>query len=136
MALRPTTVPTVNRVETLAPVLETSRTYDLFGTELRGYVDTEDAIRQYIRKALVTARSTFLIYDNQYGSEIEELIGQRVNTSLFDAEIIRLIREALIYDDRILEVDRFTIDRSGDAAFVEFTVTTVWNFVITERVTI
>lgn len=135
MALRPSTSPAERVVTTDIPI-ETSRTYDLFTTAMRSYVDGDEAIRQFIRKALLTARYTFLIYNSEYGNEIDSLIGRRVNNALFDAEIVRLIREALIYDSRIASVDNFVIERNTDAVFITFDVTTVSGAVMTEGVTL
>ncbi|MCQ4363018.1 DUF2634 domain-containing protein [Mycobacterium gordonae] len=135
MALSPIAGAADQRVEDAAVPIETSRTYELFTTEMRAVIDGESAIRQFIRKALVTARSTFLIYDDQYGNEIDALIGQNVNNALFDAEIIRMVREALIYDERILSVGDFVITRSSDAVFMTFTAQTTEGS-ITEEVTV
>jgi phage baseplate assembly protein W len=102
---------------------------------MRGIIDGEDAVRQFIRKALITARSTFLIYDDQYGNEIDALIGQNVNNALFDVELIRLVREALIYDERIISVGDFVITRNADAVYVTFTALTTEG-AITEEVAV
>jgi phage baseplate assembly protein W len=134
MALSP--IAQLPRVEITEPVTEPSRTYDLFTTQMRSTVDGDDALRQFIRKALLTARTTYLIYDNQYGNEIDTLIGQNVNNALFDAEIVRMVREALIYDDRVTSVSNFVITRSADACFVTFDVATLGGSTITEEVTI
>lgn len=134
MALSP--IPQDNRVDTSAPAIQPSRTYDLFTTGMRSTVDGDEALRQYIRKALLTARTTYLIYDNQYGNDIDTLIGQNVNNALFDAEIVRMVTEALIYDDRIASVSNFRITRSADACFVSFDVTLIGGGLITEEVTI
>ncbi|OME86930.1 hypothetical protein BK120_08380 [Paenibacillus sp. FSL A5-0031] len=134
MALSPTSQ--VPRVDISESITEPSRTYDLFTTGMRSTVDGDEALRQYIRKALLTARTTYLIYDNQYGNEIDTLIGQNVNNALFDAEIVRMITEALIYDDRIASVSNFRITRSADACFVSFDVASIGGGIITEEVTI
>jgi phage baseplate assembly protein W len=135
MALSPVSSTVAERVVTADIPVETSRTYELFTTGMRSFIDGESAIRQFIRKALITARSTFIVYDNQYGNEIDTLIGQNVNNALFDVEIIRMIREALIYDERILNVSDFAITRNGDAVYVSFTVESTEG-IITEEVTL
>jgi phage baseplate assembly protein W len=135
MALSPVPSNVAERVVTADISVETSRTYELFTTGMRSFIDGESAIRQLIRKALITARSTFIVYDNQYGNEIDTLIGQNVNNALFDVEIIRTIREALIYDERILNVSDFVITRNGDAVYVSFAVESTEG-IITEGVTL
>lgn len=135
MALSPLN-PDVDRVNTTDTQTQTSRTYDLFTTQMRAVIDGESALRQFIRKALMTARSTFLVYGGTYGNEIDTLIGQNVNNALFDVEIVRIIREALIYDDRIANVGNFVITRSADACFITFDVAAVGIGTITEEVTV
>ena len=135
MALSPLS-PGVDRVDNVESPIETSRTYDLFTTSMRSIIDGENALRQFIRKTLMTARTTFLIYGSDYGNEIDTLIGQNVNNALFDAEIVRMVREALIYDDRILSVGNFVITRNADACYVSFDVSAVGIGTITEEVAV
>jgi hypothetical protein len=47
-----------------------------------------------------------------------------------------VIREALIYDDRIADVRDFVVRREGDGVFVEFTVVKTDGDTLTEEVTI
>ncbi|MFS0841174.1 DUF2634 domain-containing protein [Paenibacillus sp. 1P03SA] len=91
-----------------------------------GFVDNEDAIRQFIRKTLVTSRYRYLIYDRSYGSELETLIGADVTPEFLNAEIPRIIQDALLYDERIDDVYEFEItkDPGGDAVVVSFSVST------------
>lgn len=118
---------------------ETSRTWriDFENGRIREVIDGEPALRQFIRKAIMTARYRFVIYDDQYGSEVDRLIGAYDATdALIRAELPRLIREALIYDDRIANVDNFTFEQRGDAIYVTFTVTTTSGFSFNEGVVI
>lgn len=121
------------------PTVETSRTWriDFENGRIREQIDGEQAIRQFIRKTLMTSRYRFPIYDEQYGSEIDRLIGTYdVTNDLIQAELPRLIREALIYDDRIASVDDFSFERRGDALYVTFTVTTVDGITVSEEVAV
>ncbi|MEH7521680.1 DUF2634 domain-containing protein [Bacillus sp. JJ1503] len=113
---------TVEEQETIEP----SKTYRLGyeSNEISGLIDGEEALRQFVVKAIRTARFRFLIYDNQYGSELEELIGADVSLELLQTEIPRVIREALIYDDRVADVVDFEIVRESDKLFVSFRVVT------------
>lgn len=127
MALSPLR-PAEERAVEVAPTPQPSRTYALnFDTgEVGGMVDGEAAIRQAIRKAIVTARFRYLIYGHEhlYGCELEDLIGQDLPIELLNAEIPRLIQEALLVDDRITDVYNFTITREGDGLYVSFFVDT------------
>lgn len=83
-----------------------------------------DALRIWITKTLLTARYRFLIYSFAYGCEMEDFIGYDIPRVVLEAEIPRVIREALIYDDRIDDVRDFSIGRESDYLIVEFTVIT------------
>ncbi|MGN7387717.1 DUF2634 domain-containing protein [Sporosarcina sp. SAFN-015] len=116
---------------------EPTLTYRLnFGNgRIGGMVDGKDAIKQFIVKAIRTNRSHFRIYTDDYGCEIESLIGNDVTESFIQAEIPRMVREALIYDDRINDVSNVTATRLGDAVFITATVDSIYGEV-TQEVTI
>lgn len=121
------------------PVIESSRTWhmDLENGRLRTFIDDEDAIRQYIRKALMTSRNRYLIYDDTYGEELRDLIGQNLTQDLMNVEIPRVVREAIEGDDRIEEVSDVTVTQySSDGIHIEVTVITVTGLFITEEVTV
>ncbi|MFS1511095.1 DUF2634 domain-containing protein [Chengkuizengella sp. SCS-71B] len=127
MALSPITELIKTETSTTLKKTESSKTYKLdFDTgEIKGYIDGIEAVKQYVRKALSTPRFRYLIYTDQYGSELEDLIGQNVPHELVDAEVPRLIEEAISYDDRIRAVRNFSISRKGDALYATFEVETV-----------
>lgn len=87
---------------------------------LGGTVDGIEAIKQFVVKAIKTARFRFAIYDDDYGSEIEDLIGSDASTDLLETEIPRVIEEALLFDDRITDVYDFELTREGDRLYVSF----------------
>jgi len=121
------------------PVIESSRTWrmDLENGRLRTFIDDEDAIRQYIRKALMTSRNRYLIYDDTYGEELRDLIGQNLTQDLMNVEIPRVVREAVENDDRIEEVSDVTVTQyNSDGVLIEVTVITVTGLYITEEVTV
>lgn len=121
------------------PIIESSRTWnmDLENGRLRTFIDDEDAIRQYIRKALMTSRNRYLIYDDTYGEELRDLIGQNLTQDLMDVEIPRVVREAIEGDDRIEEVSDVKVTQyNSDGILIEVTVITVTGLFITEEVTV
>jgi phage baseplate assembly protein W len=122
--------------EDVSPIPTRTYALDLDTGEIGGIIDGEDAIRQFIRKAVLTARFRFLIYDDEYGCELEDLIGQDVSFELLNSEIPRVITEALIYDDRVEDVTNFDIQREGDKLFIAFTVVLTSGNAINEEVTI
>ncbi|WP_348623002.1 DUF2634 domain-containing protein [Paenibacillus peoriae] len=128
MALSPLPEVDVNLDEDIDVVTETdvepSRTYalDLGSGVVGGIIDGREAIRQFILKAILTSRFHFTIYDEDYGCELENLIGQDVPMELLETEIPRVITEALIYDDRVDDVYGFDITKEANDLFVSFYV--------------
>lgn len=91
-----------------------SRTYKLDLDRGRifaaGSADGLEAVKQYIKKALITPRFRCLIYDNQYGSEIKQtIIAGNATPEFIETEIPRLVRDAIIGDSRVLDVHDFFI---------------------------
>lgn len=114
-----------SRVTNVAKKAAPSKTYALDfdrGDLNGGFIDGEEALRQYISKAIQTSRYRFLIYNDQYGCELESLLGQNISYELLKSELKRVIREALIYDDRIEDVKQFQISQQNDKLFIAFTV--------------
>lgn len=121
------------------PEIETSKTWriDLVTGRIRTFIDNEEAIRQYIRKVLMTSRNRYLIYDDTYGEELRDLIGQNLTQDLMNVEIPRVVREAIEGDDRIEEVsDVIVTQYNSDGVLIEVSVTTVAGLYITEEVAI
>lgn len=94
-----------------------------------------DALRIWITKTLLTARYRFPIYSFAYGCEMEDFIGYDIPRAVLEAEIPRVITEALIYDNRINDVRDFSIERESDYLIVEFTVITFDGQSIRQEVT-
>ena len=93
--------------------------------------DGLEAVRQAVEIALDVERFRWTIYSANFGSELDELIGQ--DEALITAEIPRLVEGALSQDDRIVQVDGYTFTRTGpDSMHVSFTVHTVYGDLIEE----
>ena len=99
---------------------------DLDAGRIAGKVDGLEAINQFIRKALITPRFHCLIYDNQYGSEIKDTITSKNATEeLIEAEIPRLVSEALLCDGRVLKVYNFRYEFVEDYCHIFFNADTI-----------
>lgn len=110
---------------------------DLENGRIRTFIDDKEAILQYIRKALMTSRNRYLIYNDFYGEEIRDLIGHNLTQQLMDVEIPRLVREAIIYDDRIDSVPSVIVTQYGsDGVLVAVTVELTNGEYLTEEVAI
>lgn len=99
-------------------------------------VEGIEALKIWIEKALRTARYRWPIYSFNYGNELEEIIGLDLPRPVLESEIKRVIREALIYDDRIADVTDFEIEREGEKLMVTFRVVTVLGDTLTQGVSL
>lgn len=99
--------------------------------EIRGNKDGLEAVKQAIYKILMTERYQYLIYDFQYGIELKDLFGKSIGFVILEAE--KRIREALLADDRILDVRDFSFSEQENALLVRFLVETEYGAVEMER---
>lgn len=100
---------------------------DLDKGRIVGKVDGLTAVNQAIRKAIITPRFKCLIYDNQYGSEIEEaIITKDASPDYIEAVTEGFIRDALRPDTRILSVYDFQFNFEEDKAHVFFRADTIF----------
>ena len=116
---------TINDITTIP-----SRTYKLNINELDedriiGFVDKLAAIKQAIYHILATERYAYLIYDDNYGIELEQYIGKGFD--YLQSTIEGTLKEALTIDLRILNVIVTAINKlSIDKAEVRFTVESIY----------
>lgn len=88
-------------------------------------LDDVNSLLQSIEKILKTDRYAYVIYDGNYGNELHLLKGQSIEYAI--AEIPRLVKEALLGDDRITSIENFKFNRAEFATLkVEFTAYTVF----------
>jgi hypothetical protein len=107
--------------------VETSKTYKLSNTGLRGSTDEMQALQQAILKVLNTERYECPIYSFNYGIETEDLIGK--NPAFVQAELKRRIVECLLQDERITGVESFSFSVSGDRMQCNFDVISIFGTV-------
>lgn len=89
---------------------------------ISGYIDDKDAIVQAIYLILSTERYESVIYNWYYGTEFDSLVGK--DRDFVKSELKRRIAEAILEDDRILDVTDFDIAFNKDVANVVFLVET------------
>ena len=112
-------------------IIETSRTYKITGNRIRGYTDGLDALKQAIYKVLNTERYEYPIYSFNYGIELENLLGK--DPVYVQIELKRRIRECLLRDDRITEVDNFRFEVAGDTIKCTFDVHSIFGNLVASR---
>jgi len=124
---------------------DSSRTYRTYALDLDkgriiGIIDYMDAVNQFIRKSLITPRFRCLIYDNQFGSEIKERITANDATREYiEAELPRLVKDAISYDPRIIDVYDFEFEFVTDkeqrgSVRIQATVSTIYGETLLDEV--
>lgn len=128
MALTPTLpagAVTIGELQKTAAVRQPSKTWriDWDTGRIQGKTDGKEALRQAVQLALQTERFAYLIYSRNYGAELRGMLGESGRTA--EAELRRLVREALIQDDRIEDVTDFSAGSAGKRGLtLSFTVQT------------
>lgn len=98
---------------------------DMLGGRIYGYTDGIGAVAQAVGKILLTERFRYAMYSGDFGVETEDLYGQPA--SYVCPELERRIREALLWDERVLEVVDFVFDIPQKGIIhVSFTAHTVF----------
>ncbi len=93
--------------------------------EINGFCDELQAIEQVIYKILNTERYKYNIYSWNYGIELLDLLGKDINYVCIELE--KRVKEALVVDNRILDVINFTFDLSKKRVVVaKFDVITIF----------
>jgi hypothetical protein len=109
---------------TLDETPETSVTYrlDLENGRMSGRVDGLEAVKQAVYKILHTERYDYFCYSADYGVELEGVLGG--DSAYFRIELERRLAEALLQDERVLEVTDFRYESDAEKQTVAFTVVT------------
>ena len=109
-----------------------TRTYKISNGRVNGWIDDLEAMRQAVEKILLTERFEWVIYSDNYGIEIQDLIGN--DFDLIQSEIERVVSEALLADERIESVDNFDLQQTDRSSLVfSFTVLTVFGEINMEQ---
>lgn len=112
-----------------------SKTYKMIlktQESVRGYAEHLEAMQQAIYKILNTERYQYVMYSWNYGIETLDLYGEPV--SWVCPELETRIRDALMVDDRILDVNDFEHDTTKKRMIhTTFTVRTIFGDVQAEK---
>ena len=100
---------------------------DLDAGRIAGMTDGLEAVQQAIRKAILTPRFKCLIYDNQYGSEIEDaILLKKASRAYICAALEGFVRDCLKPDTRILAIRDFSVAFEEDSAYIAFAADTIF----------
>ncbi|HBF0380299.1 TPA: DUF2634 domain-containing protein [Clostridioides difficile] len=113
---------------------EPSKTFKLNIEKNRvdGICDDVEALKQTIFLILNTERYQHLIYSWNYGVELNDLIGEPISYVI--PELERRIKEALIQDDRVENVDNFKFENIKGKVNCKFMVHTKYGNIKAEKV--
>ncbi|CAI3372158.1 DUF2634 domain-containing protein [Enterococcus cecorum] len=119
--------------ETVDLALESSKTYRVLNGRVIGWIDNKQALRQAVEKLLHTERYMYEIYTDEYGIELQALIGESFD--LVEAEIGRVIKEALLADDRIVSVENIQATKlDSTSLLITFSVASIFGTLAFEEV--
>lgn len=104
---------------------------DLENNQMKGTIDGLQAVAQAAACILQTERYDYCIYSWNYGIQLKDLYGKPI--SYVKSEVKRRIKEALIQDDRISDVDQFVFKQDQNKLHVTFTIYTVYGQMIGEK---
>ena len=106
------------------------RTYrmDFKNKRIIGMVDGIDAAAQAMFKALQTRRFAHLIYDDQYGCDVFNKIGNlNLTPAYLDTDIPVMIEDAFLNEDMILGISDIEYEiLDGDSVNISFAVSTIF----------
>lgn len=106
-----------------AAAVQPSKTWrlDLAAGRIRGgMIDGNAAAAQSAQCTLLTERFAHIIYSWNHGAELQTLVGK--DADYIKAEAPRMIREALLQDDRILDARDFSFTQK----VITFTLDTIY----------
>ncbi len=89
-----------------------------------GIIDGLEAVKQAVFLICKVERYKYLIYDWNYGVEIDELIGENIYYVV--PELKRRFTEALLQDDRVLRVDNFRVSANRGSVYMVFDVHSIY----------
>lgn len=109
-----------------------TKTYRVFGGRVVGFVDEIEAMKQLVEKTLTTERFENVIYSDYFGSEFSEILGMPF--SYVESDVLRIIEEALLIDERVISIEDFNIlSINKENMTVYFVVKTIFGDIEEER---
>lgn len=104
---------------------EPTLTFEVKDGRIRRKIDEYPAMVQAVDKILKTERFVWAIYDDQYGHDLDTLIGKSMDYA--KTEVDRMIKEALYDDDRVTNVEIAEIKQlNADSLSVSGVCSTVY----------
>lgn len=115
-------LPEYNNAVTINTEVLPSKTFSI--AENSGMIDNLEAVKQAVEIILDVNRYESPLLPWSFGNEMRNLIGQPMDFAAIESE--RYIKEALVQDDRIIDVIDFEFTENGGALLAEFRVVTIY----------
>lgn len=87
-------------------------------------VEGKEALKVWMWKALKTMKMRYSIYSDNYGHELDSLIGQGFSSGMIESEAKRIVWETISVNSHITGMQDFTVESDGDTLTVSFTALT------------
>lgn len=91
------------------------------------------AVKSWILMTLYTVRQSKDIFSPGYGCDLANLVGQPFSDTVRQSEAVRLIRECLVINPYITDVQQVTCEFSGSTVSISCSVATVYGEVKIEK---
>lgn len=85
-----------------------------------------DAIKQWARLVLSTDRYYFSQYTWNHGAELSTLIGKNYDEEYIQSEVRRMIKDALLVNKDIIDVEDIRHVMEKDMLTISFTINTIY----------
>lgn len=89
-------------------------------------IEGKEAVEVWIWNALQTVRRRHEIYTWDYGNDLESLIGQPYTEELKRSEAIRYVRECLMVNPYITDVNDIAVTFADGTLFISCSVSTIY----------
>ncbi|WP_339102137.1 DUF2634 domain-containing protein [Clostridioides difficile] len=89
-------------------------------------IEKNEAIKVWVYKCIKTNKNEHEIYSLEYGTELSELIGQKYTKGLTESEASRFIKEALLINPYILEVNVKSANFNRDILGAYIKISTIY----------
>ncbi|KXS42841.1 MAG: Protein of unknown function (DUF2634) [Candidatus Frackibacter sp. T328-2] len=89
-------------------------------------VEGKDALKIYIYKALITVKNRYKIYSDEYGSDLEKLIGKGFTNGFIRSQVRRYIKESLLINPYIESINNFILDFEDDLLKISLNIGTIY----------
>ncbi|WPC40616.1 DUF2634 domain-containing protein [Clostridium sp. JS66] len=83
-------------------------------------VTGKKALKVWIWKALHTMKMTYSIYSDNYGHDLDSIVGQGLSNGVIQSEAKRLVWECLSINPHIIDIENFLASVDDDLLVINF----------------